>query len=127
MNLKISGRQLEVTPALREYVATKLDRVLRRLENVIDVKVLLSVDNYMPKSQCAEIYIHRKGRGLFVESSGGDLYAAIDLLIDELDRQMGWQKTRSQEHQHDAVRYRSPEMTPSNNGADALFPVLSPG
>jgi putative sigma-54 modulation protein len=97
------------------------------LENVIDVKVLLSVDNYMPKSQCAEVYIHRTGRGLFVETSGGDLYAAIDLLIDELDRQMGWQKTRSQEHHHNAVKHRSPEMTPSNKGADDLFPVLSPG
>jgi putative sigma-54 modulation protein len=88
MNLKISARHLEVTSALREYMVTKLERVLRHLENVIDVTVLLSIDNYKEESQCAEVYVHMKGRGVFVESSGGDLHAAIDLLVDKLDRQV---------------------------------------
>ena len=45
MNLKISGHHLEVTPAIREYVVTKLDRVLRHSDQVIDGTVILSVDN----------------------------------------------------------------------------------
>jgi putative sigma-54 modulation protein len=115
MNLKISGRHLEVTPALRAYMVTKLERVLRHFENVIDVKVLLSVDNHMQKSQCAELYVHMKGRGVFVESSDGDLYAAIDLLVDELDRQVVSHKSRLQEHHHDDLKYRSANMTPLNS------------
>jgi putative sigma-54 modulation protein len=126
MNLKISGRHLEVTPALREYMVTKLERVLRHFENVIDVTVLLSVDNRMQKSQCAEVYVRRKGRGVFVESSDGDLYAAIDLLVDELDRQLVLHKTRLQDHHHDVVEYRSKDMTPLNDGGDELFRALSP-
>ena len=46
MNLKISGHHLEVTPAIREYVITKLDRVLRHSDQVIDGTVILSVDNH---------------------------------------------------------------------------------
>ena len=45
MNLTISGHHLEVTPALREYVLTKLDRVTRHFDQVVDVKVLLTVEN----------------------------------------------------------------------------------
>jgi putative sigma-54 modulation protein len=126
MNLKISGRHLEVTPSLREYTVTKLERVLRDFEDVIEVTVLLSVDKRMQKSQCAEVYVHRKGRGVFVESSDGDVYAAIDLLAAELDQQVVWHKTRLQEHHHDVVRNRSTDMTISNDGTDELFRALSP-
>ena len=88
MNLKISGHHLEVTPAIREYVITKLDRVLRHSDQVIDGTVILSVDNHKEKDkqQRAEINLHLKGKDIFVESANGNLYAAIDLLIDKLDR-----------------------------------------
>ena len=43
MNLTISGHHLEVTPALREYVLTKLDRVTRHFDQVVDITVLLSI------------------------------------------------------------------------------------
>jgi putative sigma-54 modulation protein len=51
MNLKISGHHLELTPALREYVITKLDRVLRHFDQVIDGNVVLSVDNHREKDK----------------------------------------------------------------------------
>ena len=51
MNLQISGHHLEVTPALREYVITKLDRVLRHFDQVIDGSVVLSVDNHKEKDK----------------------------------------------------------------------------
>ena len=44
MNLTISGHHLEVTPALRNYVTTKLDRITRHFDQVVDVKVLLTVE-----------------------------------------------------------------------------------
>jgi putative sigma-54 modulation protein len=108
MNLKISGHHLEVTPALREYVITKLDRVLRHFDQVIDGNVVLSVDNHKEKDrrQKVEVNLHLKGKDIFVESANGDLYAAIDLVIDKLDRQVVRHKDRLQGHAHEALKYQ---------------------
>jgi putative sigma-54 modulation protein len=89
MNLTISGHHLEVTPALREYVLTKLDRVTRHFDQVVDVNVLLSVERKKEKErrQKAEVTLHVKGRDIFCEQSHEDLYAAIDQLMDLLPNQ----------------------------------------
>jgi hypothetical protein len=64
MNLTISGHHLEVTPALREYVLTKLDRVTRHFDQVVDISVLLTVEKQKEKDrrQKAEVNLHVKGR-----------------------------------------------------------------
>lgn len=102
MNLTISGHHLEVTPALRGYVTSKLDRITRHFDQVVDVRVLLTVDNMKEKEkrQRAECSLHVKGRDLFAESSHADLYAAVDELTDKLDRQVGRYKTKVQDHGH---------------------------
>ena len=102
MNLTISGHHLEVTPALREYVLTKLERVTRHFDQVVDVNVLLSVEKLKEKErrQKAEVTLHVKGRDIFVEQSNEDLYAAIDQLMDKLDRQVVRHKDRTQDHHH---------------------------
>ena len=102
MNLTISGHHLEVTPALRSYVTTKLDRITRHFDQVVDVKVLLSIENQKEKEgrQRAECNIRVKGNDLFAESSSEDLYAAVDELVDKLDRQVVKHKDRIQNHQH---------------------------
>ena len=87
MNLTISGHHLEVTPALRNYVTTKLDRITRHFDQVVDVKVLLTVENKLKereRRQKAECTIHVKGNDIFAESSDKDLYAAFDVLVDKL-------------------------------------------
>lgn len=102
MNLTISGQHLEVTPAMRSYVTTKLDRVIRHFDQVVDVKVRLTVDNQKEKQrrQRAECNIHVKGNDLFAESAHEDLYAAVDNLVDKLDRQVVNHKERRQNHAH---------------------------
>ena len=102
MNLTISGHHLEVTPALREYVLTKLDRVTRHFDQVVDINVLLSVEKLKEKErrQKAEVTLHVKGKDIFVEQSSEDLYAAIDQLMDKLDRQVCRHKDRVQDHHH---------------------------
>ena len=84
MNLQITGRHLEVTPTIHSYVTGKLDRVTRRFDGIIDANVVLSVDKLKQK---AEITVHLSGKDIFVEASAEDMYAAIDALIDKLDRQ----------------------------------------
>jgi putative sigma-54 modulation protein len=102
MNLTISGHHLEVTPALREYVINKLDRVTRHFDQVVDINVLLTVEKQKEKDrrQKAEVNLHVKGRDIHVEHANEDLYAAIDQLVDKLDRQVCRHKDRVQDHHH---------------------------
>lgn len=106
MNLTISGHHLEVTPALRGYVTTKLERISRHFDQVVDIKVLLTVDNLREKDlrQKAECNIHVKGKDLFAESAHADLYAAVVDLADKLDRQVLRYKGKAQDHHHDAAK-----------------------
>ncbi len=106
MNLTISGHHLEITPALRDYVTQKLDRVSRHFDRVIDVKVFMSVDKLIQK---AEINIHVPGKEIFAESSDEDLYAAIDSLIDKVDRQVIKYKTKQRDHGHEALKQQPAE------------------
>ncbi|MBI3156260.1 MAG: ribosome-associated translation inhibitor RaiA [Burkholderiales bacterium] len=102
MNLTISGHHLDVTPALREYVLTKLDRVTRHFDQVVDVNVLLTVEKLKEKERRhkAEVTLHVKGRDIYVEQAHEDMYAAIDQLMDKLDRQVMRHKDRVQDHHH---------------------------
>ncbi|MEO0318629.1 MAG: ribosome-associated translation inhibitor RaiA [Pseudomonadota bacterium] len=106
MNLKISGHHVELTPALREYVQNKLERIKRHFDNVIDITVTLAVDanTEKDKRQRAEINLHMRGKDLHVESEAQDMYAAIDLLMDKLDRQVLRHKDKIQDHQHEGIR-----------------------
>lgn len=110
MNLTISGHHLELTPSLRSYVTAKMDRITRHFDQVVDVKVLLSVEKQKQKQlrQRAECNIHVKGSDLFAESANQDLYAAVDELVDKLDRQVVRHKNRLQDHHFDARRREQP-------------------
>ena len=92
----------EITPALREYVTTRLVRIKRHFDQVIDVKVLPQSKNKekraSPSVQSARFM--SKGRTCFAESAHEDLYAAIDDLMDKLDRQVVSPKDRRQDHHH---------------------------
>ena len=112
MNLTISGHHLDVTPSLREYVLTKLERIIRHFDQVVDVNVLLSVVNMREKErrQKAEVTLHVKGKDIFVENSHEDLYAAIDQLMDKLDRQVCRHKDKLQDHHHQAVKRMASEI-----------------
>jgi putative sigma-54 modulation protein len=113
MNLTISGHHLEVTPALREYVLTKLDRVTRHFDQVVDITVLLSVEKQKEKDrrQRAEVTLHAKGKEIFLEQSHEDLYAAIDQLMDKLDRQVLRHKDKLQDHHHVSVKRLDASLT----------------
>lgn len=110
MNLTISGHHLAVSPALRAYVVAKLERVLRHFDQVIHVKVLLSKRNEAQKErrQRVECSIHVKGNALHAGSTHLNLYAAIDALIDKLDRQVVSHKTRLQGGRSAAVKRALP-------------------
>lgn len=106
MNLVITGQHVEVTPALREYVESKLERVIRHSDQIIDIAVTLGVEQLAEKDkrQRAEVNLHLKGNVIHVDNFADDLYAAIDGLADKLDRQVLKHKEKIQNHQHDTLK-----------------------
>ena len=106
MNLTVSGHHVEVSPALREYVLTKLDRVTRHFDQVVGVSVLISVEKIAEKERRHAVQgtVRVKGREIFCEQAHEDMYAAIDQLMDKLDRQVLRHKDRLQNHSHTAPK-----------------------
>ena len=100
MNLHLTGHQLPITPAIRGYVTAKLQRLTHHLDNVIDVNVILSVDKLQQK---VEATVHVRGRDIYCEAYAEDMYAAIDGLIDKLDRTIIKHKEKTLSHRHDGA------------------------
>lgn len=99
-NLSINGHHLEVTPAIREYVTKKIDRVLKRTDNATAAIINLSVE---PLKHRADITVRVPGKELFCEATEGDLYAAIDVLADKADRMIVKHKTKKSDTTRRAV------------------------
>jgi putative sigma-54 modulation protein len=80
--------------------------VTRHFDQVVDINVLLSVEKLKEKErrQRAEVTLHVKGKDIFVENAHEDLYAAIDQLMDKLDRQVVRHKDRLNDHHHVAAK-----------------------
>ncbi len=95
MNLSLTGHHLEITPALRDYVQSKLERVTNHFDHVIDVKVTLSVEKLVHK---VEATLHVPGNDLHVACSDENMYSAIDMLTDKLDRQVLKHKEKQGNH-----------------------------
>ena len=98
MNLHLTGHQIAVTPAIREYVIGKLERITHHFDYVVDVNVIMSVEKLR---QRIEATVHVHGKDIFCESSATDMYAAIDGLIDKLDRTILKHKEKNLAHRHD--------------------------
>jgi putative sigma-54 modulation protein len=109
MNLIIHGHHVEVTPALRGYVEGKLERVRRHFDHVIEADVLLSVEDKL--RQKAEITMRVRGSALHAEAIDADMYAAIDSLIDKLDRQVLRHKDRVKNHVREPLKHQGTEPT----------------
>lgn len=97
MNLHLTGHHLEITPPIREYVANKLQRITNHFDHVIDVNVIMSVAKL---NQKVEASVHVRGKDIFCESVDTDMYAAIDSLVDKLDRTIIKHKEKNLEHRH---------------------------
>ena len=98
MNLHITGHHVQLTPAIRDYVSSKMERVNKHFDHVIDANVILSVAKLQQK---VEATLHVRGRDIFCESTDEDMYAAIDALIDKLDRTIIKHKEKNLGHRHD--------------------------
>lgn len=114
MNLQLTGHHLEITPALREYVQSKLTRISNHFDHVIDVKVTMSVEKLAQK---VEATLHVPGNDLHAECADENMYSAIDLLTDKLDRQVLKHKEKHGNHNkaNGALKHQYVEQNQSPN------------
>ena len=98
MNLHLTGHHVQITPAIRDYIANKLQRITNHFDHVIDVNVVISVEKL---NQKIEASVRVRGKDIFCESIDSDMYAAIDSLADKLDRAIVRHKEKSLGHRHD--------------------------
>jgi putative sigma-54 modulation protein len=95
MQINITGHHVDLTPALRAYVTEKMQRINRHFDSVISMNVILSVEKLQHQ---AEATLHTAGKSLFANASDTDMYAAIDGLVDKLDKQVRRFKDRRSDH-----------------------------
>jgi ribosome hibernation promoting factor len=95
MQVIVTGHHLEITDALKAYIDAKFEKLARHFDNVTDVHVILSVEKLVQK---AEATLQLSGAKLFAEDHQEDMYAAIDAMVDKLDRQITKYKEKSASH-----------------------------
>ena len=95
MQINITGQQMDVTPALRDYIESKLERLERHFDQMTNVHVILSVEK---ERQKAEATISVTRGELFADTEQESMYAAIDDLMDKLDRQLKKHKEKMTDH-----------------------------
>lgn len=95
MNLSVTGHHVDVTDALKDYVGEKMEKLQRHFDRVTDIHVILSVEKLR---QQAEATIDLAGAKVHAEAESDDMYAAIDALIDKLDRQVLKHKEKLRDH-----------------------------
>jgi putative sigma-54 modulation protein len=105
MQITLTGHHIDVTDALRGYVDTKFERLARHFDHVINAHVVLSVEKLAQK---AEATLHVNGSKLFADSVHQDMYAAIDGLIDKLDRQVLRHKEKKSDHRGASAKAGEP-------------------
>lgn len=106
MRIETHGQHVEVTAALRDYVEAKLERLQRHFDQPFDVRTQLSLDK---PDHRAEATVNIAGRTLHADAAAIDMYAAIDLLADKLDRLLMKHKEKQVDHHRGESLARSGE------------------
>jgi len=97
MQISLTGHHINITDSLRNHVESKFERLERHFDHVSNVHVILTVEKLRQK---AEATLHLNGADVFAESVQEDMYAAIDSLVDKLDRQVKKHKEKSKNHRN---------------------------
>ncbi|MCL6560489.1 MAG: ribosome-associated translation inhibitor RaiA [Firmicutes bacterium] len=85
MNVQVRGRNIELTDALKDYVAKRVGKLDKYLDNLSDAQVTLAVEK---DSHRIEVTIPINGMILRGEESTGDMYSSTDLVVEKLEKQI---------------------------------------
>lgn len=106
MQISITGHHVEITDALRNYVESKFGRLERHFDKVTNAHVILTVEKMRQK---AEATMHLNGGDIYADDEQEDMYAAIDALVDKLDRQVKKHKEKITNHRQHQVKVTESE------------------
>ena len=95
MQINLTGHHIDITDSLRNYVNEKMARLERHFDKVSDTHVVLTLEKLQHK---AEAMINMRGIQIYADAIEEDMYAAIDGLVDKLDRQVRKHKEKSSDH-----------------------------
>lgn len=106
MRIKVSGRNVEVTDALRDAVTAKLERFGKYFKEDTEAQATLSVEK---SRQILEVTIPINGSLLRVEEATDDMYTSVDRVVDKLNRQIEKHKTKLEKRYrgHDTIRFEN--------------------
>ena len=100
MQLDLTGHHLDITPALRSYVAKRFERISRHFESVLDVHCVLTVEKLRHK---AEATLTVRGNKIHAEAIEDHMYESIDARADKLDRAVKKHKEKTADHHPEEV------------------------
>lgn len=95
MQIRIDGHHVDLTDSMQAYIESKLEKIERHFDQVVDIHVVLGVEK---QRQMAEATVHVAGNDIHAKSENEDMYAAIDQLVDKLDRQVKKHKEKLTRH-----------------------------
>ena len=105
MLIQLTGHHVEITPALSQFVTDKMERLARHFEHVTNVHVVLRVEKLL---QQAAATIHLQRGTVFADAEAEDMYAALDILVGKLARQVKKQKEKSTDYRSGGAEKAGP-------------------
>lgn len=108
MQINITGHHIDITRALREFVQNKFTRLERHFDNMTNVHVILNVEK---ERKNAEANIHVNQGKIYADAQHDDMYAAIDALVDKLDRQLKKHKEKLADHHRGEATLKNQEVS----------------
>ncbi len=129
MHVVVTGRNIDLTPALKDYLVDKLQRAQKHFDHPLEAHALLSVakNPSIAESQTAEVTIKLNGNMIRGEESTENMYASIDLVADKIERQLRKFKTRY--YQGSKKKTREPleviDVSPELDSDEAVRHALS--
>jgi putative sigma-54 modulation protein len=105
MQINVKGHQVDVTPALHDYATSKFERVTRHYDHLHELNVVLGVEKLLHKAEATIQCSGKKtGKKLHAVATAPDMYAAIDVLVDKIDKQVRKHKEKITDHHAETVR-----------------------
>ena len=108
MQISITGHHMDVTRSLKDYIENKFSRLERHFDNMTKIHVILTVEK---ERQKAEAQIHVSGGTVYADMEHEDMYAAIDRLVDKLDRQLKKHKEKTNKHHRGEPGQKNKELS----------------
>lgn len=117
MQIVTNGRNIELTPAIKDYVNQKISRLENHFDFILEIHVILEVEKNprISENQLAEATVHITGAVIRVEAASENLYASIDKLVDKIERSLRKHKTKlmnrsgKSKNSHETIRKEASE------------------